>query len=503
MRYRSGVTVLVVALACRGELIDGSRPPGGEPPTSFTPGLAVRLGGTGADFVRALRSEGSGSLVVAGTFTGVATMGRAGESPLTSLGGSDGFLAKYSPTGTLLWSRRFGGPQDETVSDLVLDAAGNLYVSGGFQGIAGFDEANAIVLTSSGGEDGFIAKFSPDGTLVWTRRFGGAGPDQVTALSLTASGDVVAAGRFTGQANALPAPGPTVQSAGGQDGFALALTADGAVRWVVPLGGPQDDAALGIAGTPSGDIAVAGEFRATADFSRGAGPALSLTALGGTDAFLALYSATGTPVSARRFGGPGEEQVAPGGLAADGTGTLVLLGGFSGSVDFDPGTGVVARASLGPADLFASRFDAAGNFLSVITVGGTTGTIAGARALIAPDGGLLITGRFSGAMDFDPGPGLAVTASLGLQGVPDAFVARYSASGTLAWVSRLGEATGVAGRGTAGTALALDPSGHPIVAGYFAGSPDFDPGAASFRLTSLGETDGFLLKLTSQGALSP
>lgn len=496
--------MLVLALACQGELIDGSRPPGsGEPPTPFTPGLAFRIGGTGSDFIRAMRSDGSGGLVVAGTFTGVTTTGRSGESPLTSLGGSDGFLAKYSATGSLLWSRRFGGPQDETVSDLALDAAGNLYVSGGFQGIAGFDAANSVVLASSGGEDGFVAKFSPGGTLVWARRFGGAGLDQVSALSVTGGGDVFAAGQFTGQANALPVPGPTIQSAGGQDGFGLALAADGSVRWVVPLGGPQDDAALGIAAMPSGEIVVAGEFRATADFSRGSGPAISLTALGGADAFLAFYAASGAPVSARRFGGIGEERVAPGGLAADGAGTFVLLGGFSGSVDFDPGAGVAARASLGPADLFASRFDAAGNFLSVITVGGTAGSIVGARALIAPDGGMLMTGRFSGAMDFDPGPGLAVTASLGLQGVTDAFVARYTASGSLAWVSRLGEATVVAGRGTAGTGLGFDPSGNPLVAGYFAGSPDFDPGTTAFRLTSLGETDGFLVKLTSSGALAP
>ena len=106
-------------------------------------------------------------------------------------------------------------------------------------------------------------------------------------------------------------------------------------------------------------------------------------------------------------------------------------------------------------------------------------------------------------MDFDPGSGVSALASLGLQGVTDVFVARYSASGTLSWVSRFGEATSIAGRGSSGAGLGFDPAGNPIVAGYFTGNTDFDPGASAFRLTSLGESDGFLVKLTSAGALAP
>ncbi len=503
MRNRWPV-VLVLALACHGELIDNGLPPGNEPPTTFTPALAIRFGGTGNDVVRAMRTDAAGNVFVAGTFTGVTTLGAAGAGPLTSLGGADGFLAKYDPSGALLWARRFGGTLDERVTDLALDAGGNVYVGGGFEGAASFDLSGmANVVNSLGGEDGFIARFGADGTLAWTRRFGGFGLDEVSALTTDLAGNVYAAGSFTGQANAAPDGGPTLQSNGGLDGFVLALSAAGDVRWAIPLGGPQDDAALGIAAATTGEIAVGGTFRATADVARGGGVPTVLSSLGGADVFFAVYSSTGALLVAHGFGGTVDESVPPAGLALDGSGAAVLIGGFGSSVDFDPGPGVAAHASLGTVDMFASRFDLSGTFLGVATVGGINANVSAARGVPASDGGMLITGSFSGTVDFDPGTGVHALASLGSQGVTDAFVARYSASGALSWVSRFGEATSIAGQGSYGAGLGFDPSGNPVVAGYFAGTADFDPGTSAFRLTSLGESDGFLVKLTPSGALSP
>ena len=57
MRYPL-LAVLLFALGCSGELTDGDLPDGGnEPPTPFTPGLTLRLGGTGVDVIRAMRLD--------------------------------------------------------------------------------------------------------------------------------------------------------------------------------------------------------------------------------------------------------------------------------------------------------------------------------------------------------------------------------------------------------------------------------------------------------------
>ena len=502
MRHRWWA-VLVLALGCQGELIDNRFPGIGQPPTPFTPALAFRIGGAGPDLITAMVTDPAGGVILAGTFTGSTDFDPgAGVTALTSLGAIDGFLARYSSSGALAWALRFGSTGDERVTALARDASGSLYVGGGFEGAASFGlSGSGVVQNSDGGEDGFVAKFSPEGVLLWARRFGGAGLDEVTALAVDGPGNVFAAGVFNGTANPFPAGGTNVQSNGASDGFVLALDPGGSVRWTLPIGGPQADAARGLAVSSSGRLMVAGTFRGAADFDRNGGVATSLRALGGVDFFLAVYSSTGLLERVRAVGGLNNESLVVSGLSLDGQDGAVLLGSFSGSLDFDPGPGLAARTSQSGQDVLLARYDAGGEFLSVATVGGL-GTVTAARAIVAADGSVVLTGAFSGPIDFDPGAGINVITSLGTQGVTDAFAARYTAAGGLAWVGRFGESTAIAGRATSGTALGFDSAGNPIVVGHFFGSPDFDPGPTAFRLISVGEADGFVVKLTPTGALA-
>ena len=502
MRHRRWA-VLILALGCEGRLIDNRFPGTGQPPTPFTPALAFRIGGLGSDLISALATEPGGGFAVAGTFTGSADFDPgAGITALTSLGATDGFLARYSPSGALVWALRFGSTLDERVTALVRDAAGNLIVGGGFEGTASFGlTGTGSVLNSDGGEDGFVAKFSPEAVLLWARRFGGSGLDEVTALALDGPGNVYAGGVFNGTANSFPAGGTNVLSNGDSDGFVLSLGSNGSVTWTLPIGGPQADAVRGIALSAGGNVAVAGTFRSAADFARNGGVPTSLTSQGGADFFLAVYSSAGILERVRAVGGLNDESLAIGGLALDSQDGAVLLGGFSASVDFDPGVGLAARTSQSGQDLFLARYDADGEFLSAAAVGGG-GAVTGARAVVDTDGSVVVTGAFSGPIDFDPGPSLNLIASFGTQGVTDAFVARYTSAGALAWAGRFGEATALAGRANSGTALGFDSAGNLIVTGPFFGSPDFAPGTTAFRLVSVGEADGFVVKLTSTGALA-
>ncbi len=496
-----GFALLVVG--CQGKLIEPNIPGQQNPPPAGTPALALRIGGTGVDLILDVATDAQGNAYVAGTFTGSVDFDpSATVNALTSLGGTDVFLAKYTAAGALAWVSRIGGAGTESVTALARDGSGNLYLGGGFEGSASFSAgAGAVVLNSQGAEDGFVAKFTADGGLAWARRFGGLANDGVADVAVDGAGNAYAAGSFSGTANALPAPGPSILSDGSaQDGFVLSLDPSGAVRWALPVGGTQDDATTALAATSAGTVTVSGSFRGSADFARNAAP-VRLTSQGGADLFLASYTSAGTLVWARDIGGPNDDAITPGALALDGAGGATISGAFSGSMDFDPGPATATRTSQGSSDLFVARYDAGGIFSTVATLGGV-GTISGVHIAVDGNGDLLLTGAFSGAVDFDPGPGTRVLSSLGTGGATDAFVVKLSPVLGLLWVSRFGESTSDASRQNAGVAVATDPQGDVFVAGHFFGSPDFDPGSAAFRLTSLGDADGFLVLLTAAGTLA-
>ena len=505
MRHRRSCLaagLLLLAAGCKGHIIDGDLPGQINPPGTTTPALGLRLGGTGFDQIVDLAPDPDGSVYVTGTFSGSVDFDPGtGVTVLTSIGLADIFLAKYTATGALVWASRLGGTVQDSVASLARDASGNLYIAGGFEGAADFDPGPATqFLTSVGGEDGFVAKFTNTGTLTWARRFGSTGPDQVVDVAVDAAGNSYAAGVFQGQADLLPAPGGQIVSNGNApDGFLLALDPVGAARWAYPIGSVQSDGAAAVAVTSDGSVVVGGVFRGIADFRSGS-TTLQLTSAGGTDAFLAGYPAAGTLRWARAMTGTSDEDVQAGGLAADASGGVVFSGGFAGTTTFGSGSGSTIRTSLGPSDWYVAAFDVSGTFQSVFAVGGTGPDIA-PRIAVDEGGNLLVTGGFRGPVDFDPGASSRILTSLATAG-SDAFAARYTPAGALLWANSFGESTAAPDRITAGAAIAPGGQSTALVGGRFFGSPNFGGAAAAFSVTSFGDADGFLVKLNSSGALA-
>ena len=105
-------------------------------------------------------------------------------------------------------------------------------------------------------------------------------------------------------------------------------------------------------------------------------------------------------------------------------------------------------------------------------------------------GNVYTTGTFSGVIDFDPGAG---DQSIGASG-DDVFISKLDASGNFVWAKVIGSVgTDVA------WAIATDNTGNIYLTGYFLGTVDFDPGAGTANMTSLGASDVFILKLDTNG----
>src|SRR5207253_1033524 len=122
-----------------------------------------------------------------------------GTGPISSYspGNFDVFVAKYSPQGMLLWSKTLGGAGTETATGVAADSQGNIVLAGRFQS----SNADFGGATLSAGANAFaiaVAKLTPAGATLWARRWGGTNDTEPRGVAVDASGDVVITGQFMG-----------------------------------------------------------------------------------------------------------------------------------------------------------------------------------------------------------------------------------------------------------------------------------------------------------------
>ena len=225
-----------------------------------------------------LALDATGNSYVTGSFEGTETFG-AFTLTGTSAGIADIFVAKYDDSGNVLWARSAGGTSAEYPEGIAVDAAGNSYVTGAYSDTATF---GSFTLTAAGFQDVFVAKYDGGGNVLWARSAGGdSGYDQGFSIAVDPTGINFITGTYYGTAIFGPF---TLTSAGFADVFVAKCDDDGNVLWVDSAGGTSVDLGLGIAVDPAGNSYVTGSYRRTATF----GP-FALTSAGEADVFVAKY----------------------------------------------------------------------------------------------------------------------------------------------------------------------------------------------------------------------
>jgi len=155
---------------------------------------AKRIGGTGSEYGYGTAVDNSGNVIVTGRFSGTLDLGGGAVS---SAGGYDSFVAKYSgASGAYEWSRVFGSTGYDYVNGVAVDGSGNVLVTGQFQGSVNFGGG---ALTSAGGYDIFMAKYSGlNGSHIWSKRFGSTSSDYGNGITVDEVGNVIMTGAFYG-----------------------------------------------------------------------------------------------------------------------------------------------------------------------------------------------------------------------------------------------------------------------------------------------------------------
>lgn len=140
--------------------------PSSQSMTRMVPLFGCEAGATGYQYPTALAADAVGNCYMAGNFEQIIGFG---TTNLTSTGSRNNFLAKYNSNGEVEWAQKAGGPGYSEIPAATIDALGNFYVAGYFSSNVTFGASN---VTSRGRQDGFVAKFSGNGSLQWIQSSG-------------------------------------------------------------------------------------------------------------------------------------------------------------------------------------------------------------------------------------------------------------------------------------------------------------------------------------------
>lgn len=393
----------------------------------------------------------SGNVINAGSWQGSIDFG---GGLWTSIG-KDAFVVKYSPQGTTVWIKRFGGTLDDDLQSVATDVLDNIVVVGSFAGTVDF---GGISLTSTSGvfgpsQDIFVAKYSPSGSLMWVKSFGGNQGDNGTAVAVDNSGNVFWAGIFISAT--INIGGIIINNGPSSGNFVLAkLSASGSTLWAKGWGGSGVSAPSNLAIDKAGELCVVGSFGDSTDLGAGNRPSA-----GGTDIFVAKYSgATGNHIWSKTVGTASLSSEAGNGIATDASsGNIIITGQYGGAANFGCPILDFGGNPNTVGGIFLAAYDSAGTCLWArtpnVSASGASDE-AGYGVCVDGSGDIYYTGKCSSPVYFGGGF---------LSGGRDLFTASITSSAAYRWAKRSGGASGV------GADVAVDDLGHVMMAGRVSG----------------------------------
>ncbi|MBI1788862.1 MAG: SBBP repeat-containing protein, partial [Acidobacteria bacterium] len=266
-------------------------------PTANVVLFSTLLGGSGDDQPLALTIDAAGNPYIGGVTRSPNFPVTSGSLQVIATGARDGFISKLNSAGSLLLASTYLGASDEDqVSALALDPAGNVYVTGVTRSLNFPTSPNAVRRALAALSDAFVAKL--DGglsRLLYSTYLGGNQDDLGNAIAVTPTGVAFVSGstRSNNFPTTLNAQQRNLQA--GTDAFLTRVSADGdRFEYSSYLGGRGDDAGRAILTDSAGLVYVAGST-GSPDFPNSAAPTPSIYTGGLFDGFLTTFQFPANP----------------------------------------------------------------------------------------------------------------------------------------------------------------------------------------------------------------
>ena len=462
-----------------------------------------KIGGGAYDSGKSLTVDGSGNVYTTGTFQSgtIDCDPGSGVYNLTFSGAGfyNIFITKLDVSGNFVWAKGIGSTAGLGVSSIKVDASGNSYILGQFDGTVDFDPGASVYdLTTTGTlSETFILKLNTSGDFVWAKKITNSNTSSYSIgmdLEVDASGNIYYTGTLNGTADFNPGAGVsnlTATSGFSSDIYISKLDASGSFLWANVIGNSGSDESNAIAIDASGNLYITGFYQNTVDFDPSAGIS-NLVSAGFYDIFIAKYNTSGNFIWAQSIGGSDTDKGSD--LKIDASGNVYSTGTFKGTVDFDPGAGTFNVTAIGYEDMYVLKLNSAGNLLWIKAFSGASNSIS--RCLdLDGSGNVYVGGQFMGTFDFDPS---AATNNLISAGDYDAFISKLDASGNFVWAKSFGALDS-----DLVWDLKVAVGGNVLACGGFGGTVDLNPTSSVQNITSSGENDAFVLKWAQCSIVTP
>lgn len=323
-----------------------------------------RAGGVGSEFAQSVSTDQQGNVYVTGYYQ--SNPANFGSIDLPNAGGNsnDIFIVKYDPNGNVLWAKGIGGTGNDRGYAIKVDSAGYFWATGYF--VSSSVAFDSHTLTNSGNTDIFLVKGDPTGDFLWAKSASGGGFDYSTSLTIDRYQCAYITGDFN--SNALAFGSTILNQLGNHSFFAAKYDTNGQLRWAKGINGTSDCYGKAITVDSRSNCTVGGRFNSNISFA-----GQNYTSAGNLDAFWVKFDSAGSPVSSYVLGGTLEEGIY--GLATDKHDNLYLTGYFK-SQSLAASTGTLTNAGTSTADMFIMEFSPSGNLKWAKTAGGTADDIA-------------------------------------------------------------------------------------------------------------------------------
>ncbi len=306
--------------------------------------LVKTYGGSGIDEAESVVEAADGSFLVFGTT-------RSSDGDITDRAGNDSdfWLMKISKTGDLIWSKTYGGSDDENAARITKTNDGGYLLSG-------YTTSNdGDVSGNEGFQDYWVVKIDASGTLLWDKNFGFSGSDQASKAFQTSDGGYFITGYF--DVSASGGAGNDMQKGvlhGVGEYWGIKLDANGNTLWRRYFGGTNNDRSYDALETDDGGFLMTGTSESD-DFDK-------IDPKGSYDYWAVRLTANGDLLWTKAFGG--EEIDNSYASIKTNDGNYIMIGD-SRSIDQD------ITNPKGIADAWVVKFDDNGNKIWQKSFGGT------------------------------------------------------------------------------------------------------------------------------------